>query len=407
MELSIAAKVMGAGFVIALIMGALVHRSGFCTMGGVSDLVNMGDKGRMASWMLAIAIAVLGVTAMSAGGWIDMGLTTANNTSQPPYRVPMFVWPRYILGGLLFGIGMTLGSGCGNKTFVRLGGGNLKSLIVLTMLGLGAYLMIFTNFGYHVFLKWMNPVAINFADHGIGSQDVGTLAAAAVGAEPATGKLVAGLAIGAALLVFCFRQRSLRTSFDNLLGGIAVGTCIAALWYVTAGDLGKAWLDEVAWLDVRPLAVGAQSMTFISPAGQTVNYLAAGLKPSLVTLGMVIVLGVVAGALLNALLSRSFRFEWFVDLRDFAYHAIGGFMMGVGGVLAMGCSIGQGITGTSTLALGSFLALGSIILGSALTLKVQYYKLVYEDEAGFADALMTSLVDLRLLPKGMRRLEAV
>jgi hypothetical protein len=116
---------------------------------------------------------------------------------------------------------------------------------------------------------------------------------------------------------------------------------------------------------------------------------------------------VAVGSLLHALVSRTFRFEWFVDLRDFAYHIVGGLLMGVGGVLAMGCTIGQGITGTSTLALGSFLALVSIILGSALALKVQYYKLVYEEEAGFTAALLTALVDLHLLPKGMRRLAAV
>ena len=182
MELTFAAKVMWASFAVALVMGALVHRSGFCTMGGVSDLINMGDKGRLAAWLLAVAIAILGVTAMQAGGVIDMSLTTSNDTSQPPYRVAMFVWPRYLLGGLLFGIGMTLGSGCGNKTVVRLGGGNLKSVFVLAMIGFGAYLMMFTNFGHYMFLQWMNPLVINFADYGVSSQDVGSLAAAAVGA---------------------------------------------------------------------------------------------------------------------------------------------------------------------------------------------------------------------------------
>jgi len=406
-ELSIAAKVMSAGFAIALIMGAVVQRTGFCTMGGVSDLVNMGDRGRIAAWLLAIAVAMLGVVALQAGGLVDMSMTAANDTSQPPYRVPMFVWPRYLLGGLLFGIGMTLGSGCGNKTVVRLGGGNLKSLFVLAMIGLGAYLMMFTNFGYNVFLQWMNPVAINFADYGVASQDVGSLAAATVGADPLRGQLVAGVVIGLALLVYAFRQRELRGSFDNLLGAFTVGLAVTALWYVTAGELGQAWLDESSWLEIRPLAVGAQSITFISPPGQLVNYLAQGGKASLVTLGMVVILGVAVGALLHALISRTFRFEWFVDLRDFAYHIVGGLLMGVGGVLAMGCTIGQGITGTSTLALGSFLALVSIILGSALALKVQYYKLVYEEEAGFTAALLTALVDLHLLPKGMRRLAAV
>jgi hypothetical protein len=267
--------------------------------------------------------------------------------------------------------------------------------------------MMFTNFGYNVFLQWMNPVAINFADYGVASQDVGSLAAATVGADPLRGQLVAGVVIGLALLVYAFRQRELRGSLDNLLGAFTVGLAVTALWYVTAGELGQAWLDEAAWMEIRPLAVGAQSLTFISPPGQLVNYLSQGGKATLVTLGMVVILGVAVGSLLHALVSRTFRFEWFVDLRDFAYHIAGGLLMGVGGVLAMGCTIGQGITGTSTLALGSFLALVSIMLGSALALKVQYYKLVYEEEAGFTAALLTALVDLHLLPKGMRRLAAV
>ncbi|MES9912973.1 MAG: YeeE/YedE thiosulfate transporter family protein, partial [Candidatus Sedimenticola sp. 4PFRAG1] len=117
--------------------------------------------------------------------------------------------------------------------------------------------------------------------------------------------------------------------------------------------------------------------------------------------------GVICGSLLWSLISKSFRIEWFVDFKDFLNHVVGAILMGFGGVLAMGCTIGQGITGASTLALGSFLAFGSIVLGSGLTMKVQYYKLVYEEEATFAKALVTGLVDFKLLPESMRKLEAI
>ena len=132
-----------------------------------------------------------------------------------------------------------------------------------------------------------------------------------------------------------------------------------------------------------------------------------GFDRSLLTFGVMAVLGVIAGSLLWALLSRSFRFEWFASLRDFVNHLVGAVLMGFGGVLALGCTIGQGITGISTLAIGSFIAFGGIVFGSALTMKVQYYKLVYEQEASFMAALISGLVDLHLLPKGMRKLEAV
>ena len=141
--------------------------------------------------------------------------------------------------------------------------------------------------------------------------------------------------------------------------------------------------------------------------GQMAGYTAAGFQHAYLTFGVMAVFGVVLGSLLWSILSRSFRFEWFASFRDFLNHLFGATLMGFGGVLALGCTIGQGITGISTLALGSFIAFGGIVLGSALTMKVQYYKLVYEAEASFMAALVSSLVDMHLLPKSLRRLDAV
>src|SRR3569832_2346799 len=107
----------------AQIMGAVVNKTNFCTMGVVSDWVNMSDTGRMRAWILAIAIGVLGVTALEAAGLVNVTGTF------PPYRQTFFVWLENVLGGILFGIGMTLASGCCNKTLIRNGGGNLKSVM--------------------------------------------------------------------------------------------------------------------------------------------------------------------------------------------------------------------------------------------------------------------------------------
>jgi len=127
----------------------------------------------------------------------------------------------------------------------------------------------------------------------------------------------------------------------------------------------------------------------------------------LITFGMCTQFGVMSGSFLFAISTGKFRFEWFANMNDFVRHIIGAVLMGVGGVLAMGCTLGQGLSGVSTLAIGSFLALGSLILGSALTLKVDYYGMVYEDEASFMKSLLSSMVDLHLLPERMRKLEAV
>lgn len=404
-------------FVIALVLGAAVNKTNFCTMGAVSDWVNMGDTGRFRAWLLAIAVALLGVTALEAGGMVDV------NGAFPPYRGSQFIWAENLIGGILFGIGMTLASGCGNKCLVRLGGGNLKSILVFAVIAVIAYFMVNPFPGTDqtlftvMFYDWIRPLAVNLS----GSQDLGTLVAGAENA--ATARLVIGAALGVLLLVAVFSSGDFRRSFDNILGGLAVGLAVLGAWYVTSNinidiDGENYNLQSYAqnWdfladsrdnkpADTRPLA--AQSFTFINPMGQVAGYSAAGFSKAYLTFGVVAVLGVVLGSLLWALLSRSFRFEWFASLRDFFTHLGGAVLMGFGGVLALGCTIGQGVTGISTLALGSFIAFGGIVLGSALTMKVQYYKMVYESEASFAAALITALVDMRLLPKALRRLEAV
>jgi uncharacterized membrane protein YedE/YeeE len=141
--------------------------------------------------------------------------------------------------------------------------------------------------------------------------------------------------------------------------------------------------------------------------GQTVGYVARGLDTSLLTFGVMAFFGVIAGSLLWSVINRSFRFEWFNSVGDFITHLVGATLMGFGGVLALGCTIGQAVTGISTLALGSFITFFAIVLGSALTMKVQYYKMVYEDEASFASALVASLADLHLLPNALRTLDKV
>ena len=141
--------------------------------------------------------------------------------------------------------------------------------------------------------------------------------------------------------------------------------------------------------------------------GQTLGYVTHGFDKTLLTFGVMALAGVIFGSFLWALISRNFRFEWFASFKDFFNHFIGAILMGFGGVLAMGCTIGQAVTGISTLALGSFLTFFAILLGSALTMKIQYYKMVYEADATFFKAFLSALVDMRLLPSRLRQLEAV
>lgn len=369
-------------FAIALILGAVVNKTNFCTMGAVSDWVNMGDTGRMRAWVLAIAVGVLGVMGLEAAGLVNL------STTFPPYRQTTLPWLENVLGGVLFGIGMTLASGCGNKTLIRIGGGNLKSIMVLLIIAVIAYFMINPFPGSDktlystLFYSWTNPTAISLSTN----QDLGAMLFAD---NAATGRMVMGAVIGGLLLVWAFMSADFRSSFDNVLGGLVVGLVVLAAWYVTSNVMVDAdgevmslqtyvqdW-DLYAPADaVRPAAAGplaAQSFTFINPMGQALGYAASGFDRTLLTFGVMALAGVIAGSLLWSLISRSFRVEWFASFRDFVNHLIGAILMGFGGVLAMGCTIGQGITGFSTLALGSILTFAAIVLGSAATMKVQYY----------------------------------
>ena len=407
MELTIHQEILLYGFILAVIMGALVNKTNFCTMGAVSDWVNMGDTGRFRSWLFAIAIAMGGLILLESGGLVDLDSFELKDL-RPPYRMANFEWLRYILGGVMFGIGMTLASGCGNKTLIRVGGGNLKSVVVLVIASFFAYLMAKTNFYGVVFHSWMSPLSFDLAKVGISGQDVGRVITGITGAEDAINiRTISGSIFVLLLMIYVWKSADFRKSFDNILGGLAVGLAVVAAWYLTGGAKGQEWLENTSFMDVPPRGVGAQSFTFTSPMADTFDYALHITNTNFVTFGVMALAGVIAGSFLYAVIFRKFRIEWFQSVQDFLAHAIGAVLMGIGGVLALGCTIGQGVTGFSTLAIGSMMAFVSLVFGSALTMKVQYYKMVYESEATFMGAFITALVDLKLLPSGMRKLEAV
>lgn len=374
MEFTIHHQVLGAVFMIALIMGAVVHKTRFCTMGAVSDWINIGDTGRMRAWVFSMAVALLGVIALEATSTINLSGETF-----PPYRTANFAWPRYLIGGLMFGIGMVLASGCGNKTLVRVGSGNLKSLTVLLVGMVASYLMLWSPLFEKAFLPWLQPATINLAQHGMATQQAGDVISGLLGqASSKTNNLAVALMFAAAMLVFVFKSKDFRESFDNILGGAVVGLAIVAGWYLTGGPLGQAWKDYAEMATDIPSRVQVQSYTFVSPMGDSVRYLLDPMKMSLINFGVVALAGVIGGSFLYAIVTKNFRIEWFASFGDFVNHAIGGILMGIGGVLAMGCTVGQAITGISTLAVGSMLTFVAIVIGAVATMKYQYWRMLRE-----------------------------
>jgi hypothetical protein len=356
--------VTGGAFVLAFIFGAVGNKTNFCTMGAVSDWVNMGDTSRMRMWLLAIAVALLGSSALALAGVVDL--------SKSIYPGSNFTWLSYIVGGLLFGVGMTLGSGCGSKTLIRIGGGNLKSLIVYVFLGIAAYMTLRGMFGaFRVGV--LERASISLAP----GQDLPSLLAAATGMAKATWTALLAAAIGGGLVAFAYSSKSFRESFDYTLGGVVTGLVVVGGWYVS-GRLGYVAEDPQSLQEafVATNTGRMESFSFVSPMAFTLEYLMLWTdKSKIVTYGIASGLGVIAGSAAYALATRSFRWESFRDAEDTANHVIGGILMGFGGITALGCTIGQGITGISTLALGSFITFAAIVAGSALTMKVQYWRM--------------------------------
>ena len=387
--------------ILGFILGFVVSKTNFCTMGAVSDWVNIGDLSRFKSWMFAAGIAILGVTILEYTSYINV------NDSRIPYRNSVFFWPRYILGGLMFGIGMTYASGCGNKVLIRVGGGNIKSIVVLLVAGSMAYLMTRTDFYGVVFHSWMSPISPDLAKIGIEDQSLSTILSYLFSSENLSNtKLLVGLIIASIVMLLIFKSGTFIKNTDNLLGGFVVGIVVIIAWFLTGSSLGQEWIETNNFLDTPQPGVGMQSFTFINPMGETIIFLGNAADSFYLTFGVTALISVILGSFVYSITSNSFRVEWFASKQDFVRHMLGAVLIGIGGVLSLGCTIGQGVSGVSTLALGSFITLISIILGAAISMKIEYYNAVYED-CSFFDSLRSSLADLNLIPNKFRALEKI
>lgn len=355
--------VLVAAFVLALLLGALLQRSNFCTMGAVADVFTMGDWNRARAWVLAVATAAIGFGLMNGLGWI--------NAAHAFQTAPKLLWLSHLLGGLLFGLGMVLASGCGARALVRMGGGSLKALMVFVVAGLCAYA---TLHGITAVLR-VNTVDAVVLLLPVG-QDLPALVTRSAGSGRQTLAAVLGVGFGAALWVWVLSSRPARA--PEVIGtGLAVGLLVTGLWWVT-GVLGfvPEHPDTLEPAFLATASRGMESFNLISPMAQTLDWLLwYSDRNQMLTLGVVTVPGLVLGSLLVALWQRSFRWEGFSSTADTAHHLIGAALMGVGAVTAMGCTFGQGITGLSTLSLGSAIATAAMVVGALLGLRWQMWRL--------------------------------
>jgi uncharacterized protein len=346
---SIELTVLLGGLSIGVLLGWVGRYSRFCTLGAIADLYALGDGSRIRMWLLAIAVAITGTQLLIDSTTIDV--------SGSIYVMPRLLWLSNILGGLLFGFGMALASGCGSRTLIRLGGGSLKALVVFLVMATSAAITIRGFLGV-LRVETLERVAIDLPS----SQAIPAL----INLPP---MLVAGaLVIG--LLVFIFSSNTFRQQPRLWLGGTVVGLLVVAAWWVT-GHVGFIPEDPNS-LEPRFLATNTraiESLTFVAPLSYSLDLLSFWSDTSRkLTFGIMTVSGVAIGAWLHAITTRSFRWEGFQNTEDLANHLIGAALMGSGGVIALGCTIGQGISGLSVLGLGSVLATGAIVAGAWLGL---------------------------------------
>ena len=353
-------------FALAFVFGAVANKTEFCTMGAVSDWVNMGSTGRMRMWLLAIGVAILGSNALHLAGAIDL--------SKSIYPGPNFTWLSYIVGGFLFGVGMTLGSGCGSKTLIRIGAGNLKSVVVIIVTGIVAYMTLRGIFGaFRVNVLEQASITLT------GGQDLPNLFSR-LGGDKKTWMLALSVLLGGGLIAWAYSSRDFRSNFDYTLGGVVTGLVVVGGWYVS-GHIGHVAEDPQTLQEsfVATNTGRMEAFSFVAPLAFALEYLMLWTdKSKIITYGIASAAGVILGSLAYALASRKFRWEGFRDAEDTANHLIGGALMGFGGIVALGCTIGQGISGFSTLALGSIVTFFAIVAGSAATMKWQYARMMKE-----------------------------
>ncbi|MFB6462152.1 YeeE/YedE family protein [Bradyrhizobium tunisiense] len=331
-----------AGLVIGLIYGAVGLLSGFCLMSSMRGWLGEGDGRLVRTYALAIGVAIAASQFLAGKGMVDLGRTI--------YLQQTFSVPVLFLGGLLFGYGMVLSNGCGSRALVLLGRGNLRSFVVVIVLAIAAQMTL------KGLIAPARIVLVQASQTTVSANSLPSLLGTLGLAEPLSRALAAAVIV-AALVLFAVAHPGFRRSPGQIAAGVIVGLLVAAGWLVT-GYLGAD--------DFNPVAV--TSLTFVAPIADSLQYamLSTGLT---LNFGIATVAGVFAGSLATALATGRFKLEGYSSPRHMLRSGGGAALMGIGGVMAFGCSVGQGLTGMSTLALGSSVAVAGILLGTTAGLR--------------------------------------
>lgn len=355
--------VIWGGLFIGLALGVVAQATRFCTMGALADWFSYGGTARLTMWVLAVAIAAGGTMALASLGWFDPTRTVAWSDR--------FLWLSYVVGGTLFGFGMVLASGCPQRNLVKAGAGSLKAWVTLLVAAVTAQMTL-----RGVLAEPRAGVLDAAGVQLVHPQDLGSMLSPYVSASPSALRWAALLLLLAAALVLAWRSRQAMDR-SHWIGGVAVGLLVPAAWTLTGlvgflpehpDTLEASWMGTYshrpeALTFAAPIAHGLDLLTLWSDRNNTVSF------------GVMVALGVVLGSMVAAVARKEFRVESFRDAEDMGNHLVGATLMGFGGVTAVGCSIGQGISGLSLLSAGACLAVAGLVAGAWLALRWQTWRI--------------------------------
>lgn len=333
---------------LGLAFGWLARASNFCVMGAVSDWRLSGDFGRLGAAALAAATAMIGAQSLDAAGITDL--------SRSMYVSPHINWAGSIVGGLIFGVGMVFAGGCPSRCLVRAGGGDFRALITTLVMAVAALATVSGVLG-PTRSAFESATSFDLTTYNLPSQAFPALLAS-FGFEPSIARWMALAIITGPLLFFAIRRGSLFSYPAYLFAGLGVGIIVTGGWALTG-----LTSDDMAARIISP-----SSLSFVRPVADAIDWLERSTALGLPGFGAASVFGVLVGSALASFATQSLRFTGFSDGADFRRHLFGAVAMGVGGILGLGCTIGQGVTGLSTLAVQSFLTAAAIILGAVFGL---------------------------------------
>lgn len=322
---------------IALGLAARIGR--FCTLGAIEDVLYGADDRRLRMWGLAIGVAIIGSHAAMSSGLLEGSSTAYLDRVWNPFGS--------IVGGLMFGYGMALCGNCGYGALARLGGGDLRAFVMVIVMGLSAYFVMSGPLAHA--RVWLFPVETGAQS----PQGVSQFLDATFGIAP----IITGLAVGGLIIAFTLTSAAFRTSPKHIFWGSVVGLAIVSGW------VGTYWVAMTGF-EAEPI----ETHTFAAPIGDTIYY---GMTASGNTLSFSVgsVVGVVIGAFLGSFAKGHFRWEACEDPRELRRQITGAAIMGPGAILAVGCSVGQGISAFSVLAYSAPITFLAIFAGAAFGLK--------------------------------------